>query len=178
MHQLVIFIFNKRFFSPFRWLATGRANRNVCKAYDVLFPDGYCKHILGNSAVFGKTMEDLQNKEQKLLRTLEFLRLTLIVPQLVSESCFAGFEDIYCHNYFPRCYISSSPQPVCREACEGKFFLKVCDHLIKWGETINKENLEKGLFFSRHLKVDDINCTTLPYRNQTSNCYYPDVIQG
>ena len=174
MHQLVIFIFNKRFFSLFRWLATGRANRNVCEAYDVLFPDGYCEHILGNSPVFGKTIEDLWNNDIKM-RRYNLLKVYLESSREidVGESCLAAVDDIYCHYYFPRCYISSSPQPVCREACEEKF-LEVCDQELKVAKTFNRENLALAWPYY----WDIINCTTLPYRNQTSNCYYPDVIQG
>ncbi|XP_068700490.1 uncharacterized protein [Montipora foliosa] len=149
------------------WLATGRANRIVCKAYDVLFPDGYCKQILGNSPVFGK-MEDLRNNHEKL-RGFNVLKSSS--PQyFVRESCLAAIDDMCCHNYFPRCYISSSPQPICREACEEKF-LKVCDQEIKVAKTLNSEQP-----FSLPFNFEIMNCTTLPYRNQ-GNCYYPDVIQ-
>ena len=180
MHQLVIFIFNKRVFSLFRWPTTGWANRNVCQAYDLLFHDGHCKHILGNSPVFGKTMEDLQNNEKKmsmfgLLELLKPLKISII-----SKRCLAAVEDIYCHYYFPRCYNSSSVQPICREACERKFLLKehVCDQLIKAWKTLNRETLEHAFTLLRPSNlVYILNCTTLPSRNQTRNCYYP-VIQG
>ncbi|XP_068680678.1 uncharacterized protein [Montipora foliosa] len=155
------------------WLAPGRANRNVCEAYDVLFPDGYCEHILGNSPVFGKTKEDLRNNENSMLRYNLLKVYSKFYKELdVRESCLAAVDDIYCHYYFPRCYISSPPQPVCREACEEKF-LKVCDHEIKVAKTFNEDNP----VLSWPYYWDIINCTTLPYRNQTSNCYYPDVIQ-
>ncbi|XP_068721502.1 uncharacterized protein [Montipora capricornis] len=151
------------------WLATGRANGIVCKAYDVLFPDGYCKQILGNSPVFGK-MEDLRNNHE-IMRSFNDLKSTLQQLFEVRESCLAAVDDMYCHNYFPRCYISSSPQPVCREACEEKF-LKVCDQEIKAVKDFNRK-----MPFSLRLDFEIINCTTLPYRNPTGNCYYPDVIQ-
>ncbi|XP_068700438.1 uncharacterized protein [Montipora foliosa] len=155
------------------WLATGRANGNVCEAYDVLFPDGYCEHILGNSPVFGKTKEDLWNNEKKM-RRYDLLKVYLKISRQIDvrESCLAAVDDIYCHNYFPRCYISSSPQPVCREACEEKF-LNVCDQELKVAKTFNRENLVLAWPYY----WDIINCATLPFRNQTSNCYYPDVIQ-
>ncbi|XP_068721575.1 uncharacterized protein [Montipora capricornis] len=149
------------------WLATGRANRIVCKAYDVLFPDGYCKQILGNSPVFGE-MEDLRNNHEKL-RGFNVLKSSS-AQYFVRESCLAAIDDMCCHNYFPRCYISSSPQPLCREACEEKF-LKVCDQEIKVAKTLNSVQP-----FSLPFNFEIMNCTTLPYRNQ-GNCYYPDVIQ-
>ncbi|XP_068721500.1 uncharacterized protein [Montipora capricornis] len=151
------------------WLATGRANGIVCKAYDVLFPDGYCKQILGNSPVFGK-MEDFRNNHE-IMRSFNDLKSSLQQLFEVRESCLAAVDDMYCHNYFPRCYISSSPQPVCREACEEKF-LKVCDQEIKAVKDFNRKKP-----FSLRLNFEIINCTTLPYRNPTGNCYYPDVIQ-
>ncbi|XP_044175659.1 uncharacterized protein LOC114960826 isoform X2 [Acropora millepora] len=152
-------------------------NEAVCQPYDQVSPQGYCKHILGNLPVFG-TKQQLQDNEQKM-RRYELLKTYFkSLPNSspynykLRQSCVLVVDDIYCHNYFKRCYISSAPQPVCRDFCEDTF-LKVCDREIKIAEEFNKR---KDLFLLRYY-WEIINCTTLPYRNETSNCYYPDVIQ-
>ena len=153
-------------------------NEAVCQPYDQVSPQGYCKHILGNLPVFG-TKQQLQDNEQKM-RRYELLKTYFkSLPKSspynyeLRQSCVLVVDDIYCHNYFKRCYISSAPQPVCRDFCEDTF-LKVCDREIKIGEEFNRR---KDLFLWPYY-WEIINCTTLPYRNETSNCYYPDVIQG
>ena len=167
----------------YRLLALGVTKRSVgneavCQPYDQVSPQGYCKHILGNLPVFG-SKQQLQDNEQKMQR-YELLK-TYFKSQPKSspdnyelrQSCVLVVDDIYCHNYFKRCYISSAPQPVCRDFCEDTF-LKVCDREIKIAEEFNTR---KDLF-SWPYYWEIINCTTLPYRKETSNCYYPDVIQG
>ncbi|KAK2556836.1 Cell adhesion molecule Dscam2, partial [Acropora cervicornis] len=143
-------------------------------------PQGYCKHILGNLPVF-VTKQQLQDNE------LNIKRYDLMKMYFKSEnkpghftgklrqSCELVVDDIYCHYYFNRCYISSAPQPVCREFCEDTF-LKVCDQEIKFAEEFNRRS--KLLEHYTLGYWDIIDCTTLPYWNQTSNCYYADVIQA
>ena len=157
-------------------------NEAVCQPYDQVSPQGYCQHILGNLPVF-VTKQQLQDNELKMKR-YDLMKMYLKSPSENKPGSFTGklrqncelvVDDIYCHYYFKRCYISSEPQPVCRQFCEDTFS-KVCDQEIKFAEEFNRK--------SKHLdhyslgSWDIIDCTTLPYRNQTSNCYYADVIQG
>ena len=164
----------------YRLLALGVTKRSVgnaavCQPYDQVSPKGYCKHILGNLPVFG-TKQQLHDNELKMerykLHKLYFKSPLKNIEKL-RKSCELVVDDIYCHYYFKRCYISSAPQPVCREFCEDTF-LKVCDREIKTVKEFNRESNKTSWPFAWEI----IDCTTLPYRNQTSNCYYPDVIQG
>ena len=92
----------------------------------------------------------------------------------VRKSCLEQVDDIYCHHYFQRCYISSIPQPLCREACEELVF-RQCDREFKLALDFNRKRQQfpEWPFF-----WDVISCTTLPFRNESSNCYYPDKIRG
>jgi len=101
-------------------------NEAVCQPYDQVSPQGYCKHILGNLPVFG-TKQQLQDNEQKM-RRYELFKTYFKSPPKSSpynyklrQSCVLVVDDIYCHNYFKRCYSSSAPQPVCRDFCEDTF---------------------------------------------------------
>lgn len=94
---------------------------------------------------------------------------------VVRQSCLDMVDDVYCHHYFKRCYISSRPPLICRETCEELFF-KVCDREYKivkeFMNSTQREAVRYPYFF------DIIDCTTLPFRNESSNCYYPDKIRG
>ena len=169
----------------YRLLALGVTKRSVrneadCQPYDQVSPQGYCKHILGNLPVF-VTKQQLQDNEIKMKR-YDLMKMYFKSENKpghftgkLRQSCELVVNDIYCHYYFKRCYISSARQPVCREFCEDTF-LKVCDQEIKFAEEFNRRS--KLLEHYTLGYWDIIDCTTLPYRNQTSNCYYADVIQG
>ena len=89
----------------------------------------------------------------------------------VRQSCLEEVDDLYCHHYFKRCYFSFSPQPVCREACEELTF-KRCDREFKTVTAYNQLIRESPFYW------DIIDCTIMPFRNESSNCYYPDKIRG
>ena len=166
---------------------------SVCMPYgldkDLFENGGYCKHVLGNLPVFGNNVYELDENEKKI-RRFEVVKHLLEGPHRdskskqwinrgkffeVRQSCLKMVDDIYCHHYFKRCYISSKPQPVCREACEELMF-KVCDREVK---VVSEFNRDKKLFQdSWPYSWDLINCTTLPSWNESSNCYYPDKIRG
>ncbi|KAL9976276.1 hypothetical protein ACROYT_G013559 [Oculina patagonica] len=146
----------------------------VCTPYQVAFPKGYCKDIIGYLPVYGTHQFELHLNEIKLLLFQKFLErsransteegwqiITNDKSFAVRQSCLDMVDDVYCHHYFKRCYISSRPQVICREACEELFF-QVCDREHEMVKTLN---------------FDIIDCTTLPFRNQSSNCYYPDKIR-
>ena len=179
---------------------TKRFNGPVCEPYGLdnrLFQDGgYCKDILGNRPVYGSDLSELYENEKKMRRYqmtiylfhkmekyfLQKIRQNLTEEQKnirkksfwVRQSCLEEVDDIYCHHYFKRCYFSSSPQPVCREACEELTF-KRCDAEFKMVIGFNQERLK---FPDWPFYWDIINCTILPFRNESSNCYYPDDIRG
>ena len=171
----------------YRLLAPGVTKRSVghkavCRPYEQVHPQGYCKHILGNLPVFG-TKQELHENELKMKR-YDLNKAYFKSPPkgkpgpftaTLRQSCELVVDEIYCHYYFKRCYISSAPQPVCREFCEDTF-LKVCDQEIKVVEEFNRRRNEFSVDYIYFWDV--INCTNLPYRNQTGNCYYADVIQG
>ena len=165
----------------------------LCEPYGLdkrLFENGgYCKHVLGDLPVFGSDIYELEENEKKIRR---FEVIKQLIPRYhsnskdqqgiirgkfleVRQSCLEMVDDIYCHHYFKRCYISSKPQPVCRQACEELMF-KVCDREIKVVSEFNHNRL--GLFHSWPYSWDLINCTNLPSRNESSHCYYPDKIRG
>ena len=149
--------------------------------YQTAFPDGYCKDIIGYLPVYGSNQFELQLNEIRMQRyqvAKKLLEQTRGYPAedgafVVRQSCLDMVDDVYCHHYFKRCYISSSPPPICRETCEELFF-NVCDREYKMVE--NFTNSKGGLDFPYYFDI--INCTTLPFRNESSNCYYPDKIRG
>lgn len=165
---------------------------SVCMPYglnnDLFVNGGYCKHVLGNLPVFGSNIYELEENEKKM-RRFEVLKHLLKGRHSdskseqwarakffeVRQSCLKMVDDIYCHHYFKRCYIWSKPQPVCREACEELMF-KVCDREVKVVKEFNWDR--SNLFDSWPFSWDLINCTTLPSRNESRNCYYPDKIRG
>ena len=170
---------------------TKRFNRPLCVPYglsNLLFQKGgYCKDILGNRPVYGSSPLELYVNEGKMRRYQIATNLFHKIQQnltkeqkiikdkffWVRQSCLKKVDDIYCHHYFKRCYFSSSPQPVCREACEELIF-KQCDREFEMLTVYNQEGLKTS-----HWKYwDIINCTILPFRNESSNCYYPDKIRG
>lgn len=91
----------------------------------------------------------------------------------VRQSCLDMVDDVYCHHYFKRFYIDTNPQFVCREACT-KMFYHDCDReykiVLKFTE--ERQNTLYPFYF------DIINCTRLPSRNESSQCYTPDKIRG
>ena len=172
-------------------------NGPLCVPYGLIFSNGgYCKDIIGYQNVYGRDMNELVYNEKKLRRyqmttylfqqmAKDFLRqirrnLTDDQKRIrdqsfeVRQSCLEQVDDIYCHHYFKRCYISSSPQLLCREACEELFF-KHCDREYKMVLDFNqkRQNFPDWPFY-----WDIINCFTLPFRNESNNCYYPDKIRG
>ena len=62
----------------------------------------------------------------------------------------------------------------CREACEELVF-RQCDREFKVALDFNRKRQQfpEWPFF-----WDVVNCTTLPFRSESSNCYYPDKIRG
>ena len=172
-------------------------NGSLCEPYGLLFSKGgYCKDIIGYLPVYGRDKNELALNERKLRRyemtaylvqnmAKEFLRRmrqnltdgqkgTKVSSFEVRKSCLERVDDIYCHDYFKRCYISSGPQPVCREACEELLF-KFCDREYKMVLDFNRKRLQ---FPDWPFSWDIINCTTLPFRNESRNCYFPDKIRG
>ena len=171
----------------------------VCVPYGLEAPlfqnGGYCKNIIGNLPVYGRDINELNANENNLRR----FELTIyLFKQMVKaffrqiqwkltdepkktrdmsfgvrQSCLEHVDDIYCHHYFKRCYFSSSPQPVCREACE--VLTNHCDREFKM---VSDFNQERKKFPDWPFYWDIINCTTLPFRNESRNCYYPDKIRG
>lgn len=148
---------------------------------------GYCKHIIGNLPVYGSSMLELYKNEGNMRRfeiakyffpgskhVTEEQEVIKDKSLMVRQSCLKRIDDIYCHHYFKRCYISSSPQPVCREACE-KLMSKFCDREFK---TALEYNLRRRKQYNGAMYWDIINCSTLPFRNESSNCYYPNKTRG
>ena len=162
---------------------------SVCIPYgldDRLFQNGgYCKDIIGNLPVYGQDIYELYYNEEKLRRyqtAKDFLlqtrkNLTNGQQKILDgsfetrQSCLDSVDDIYCHYYFERCYINSTHQLLCREACEELYF-KLCDREYKLMTQFNNKDPIFPFYW------DIINCTTLPFRNESRNCYYPDKIRG
>ncbi|XP_078365666.1 uncharacterized protein LOC144649949 isoform X2 [Oculina patagonica] len=152
----------------------------VCIPYQSAFSNGYCKDIIGYLPVYGTDFMELQNNEDNMLRfrvAKGFVEQALKNSTeedgfVVRQSCLDMVDDVYCHHYFKRCYISSRPPLICREACEQLYY-HVCDREFKMVEDFMKsrEGIDYPYYF------DIINCTTLPFRNESSNCYYPDKIR-
>ena len=164
--------------------------QGICRPYGRIFQNGgYCKSVLNNLPVYGKDLKELYVNERKLrlyqvakdflLKTRENSTnkpsVMLDSSFEVRKSCLKAVDDIYCHHYFKRCYLSSGPQILCREACQDLFF-RLCNREFKLVSNFNKDRLyqtpEYPFFW------DIINCTILPFQNESSNCYYPDKIRG
>ncbi|KAL9976279.1 hypothetical protein ACROYT_G013562 [Oculina patagonica] len=147
-----------------------------CSPYQGTFPNGYCKDIIGYLPVYG-SYQDLHESETKL-RNYQMAKNFLLKTRQqrgingiyfsVRQSCLDMVDDVYCHHYFKHCNISSKPQFICRETC-NKLLFEVCDREIKLVKTFAEE--EPSIF------MEIINCRTLPFRNESSNCYYPDKIR-
>ena len=145
----------------------------------------YCKYILGNQPV-NETPRDMEHDKDMwryqyakqygwifLFPHFAFTKgITFKKPSEVNQ-CFKKIDDIYCHYYYRRCYIDSKPQPICREACEELEFT-YCSRVFKEALLMNKKTNKKILTF--HWVI--INCTAVPFRNETTNCYYPDHDKG
>ena len=160
----------------------------LCLPYQAKFPDGYCKGILGYQPIYGTDSYELEENERKMLR---YQIAKSFVEQsrgkngevdfednsyVLRQSCMDMVDDVYCHHYFKRCYISSRPPLICRETCEQLFF-KVCDREFKIVEDfMNSTQLHSRLNYPYFFDI--IDCTTLPFQNESSNCYYPDKIRG
>ena len=151
----------------------------VCLPYQALFRTGYhgyCEDIIGYLPVYGSNKNELYENEMKMYRyraMKTFLEQTrqnsTDNSYVVRQSCLDMVDYVYCHHYFKRCYISSSPQFVCREACDNLYY-KACDREFKMVmDFLNSQG---------PYPFDIINCTTLSFRNESSNCYYPDEIRG
>ena len=161
----------------------------MCTPYQLAFPNGYCKNIIGYKQVYGTDRNELQHNEVKMLRyhvAKTFLersrrnstkegRKTVLNDNsfVVRQSCLEMVDDVYCHHYFKRCYISSEPQLLCREACEN-LFSKVCDREFKM--VVDFTQSTQGFYLRYYFDI--IDCTTLPFQNESPNCYYPDKIRG
>lgn len=91
------------------------------------------------------------------------------------ERCRKMDTDVFCHESFKRCYISSSPQLLCREICEDLEF-NVCKREYKRMKefTVQVHRSSSGYPYTFIMR----NCKTLPFRNESPNCYYPDEIRG
>lgn len=164
------------------------ADGPLCVPYGLNFQNGgYCKDIIGNLPVYGSDIYELYDNEKKLrlyqvakdfvLQTRENSTkgMRKVTDGLfeVRQSCLDAVDDIYCHYYFKRCYISSSPQVLCREACD-ELFLNLCDREYKMVSDFILSQTRSEYPFS----WDIIDCKTLPFRNESSDCYYPDKIRG
>ena len=160
----------------------------LCLPYQAKFPDGYCKEILGYQQIYGTNSYELEENEMKMLRyqmAKSFIEQSrgengeVIIEDnsyVVRQSCLDMVDDVYCHHYFKRCYISSRSPLICRETCEQLYF-KVCDREFKIVEDFtNSTRLHSRLNYPYFFDI--IDCTTLPFRNESSNCYYPDKIRG
>ena len=173
---------------PFRYVLPARTERSVvdgsmCEPY-AISPRTYCNPVLGNAFVF-RGQKDLERLEKNLLR---FEMIKDAIPMLVAsvrdkrlmsrhntyQRCLEMADDLYCHHYFQRCFMSSDPQPVCREACL-LFKTEVCVHQVK---ILVEFNLKRHLYPQFNYGWDIIDCTTLPFQNESWNCYYPDKVRG
>ncbi|KAL9976277.1 hypothetical protein ACROYT_G013560 [Oculina patagonica] len=170
-----------------KWSAA-HSEPGVCTPYQATFPNGYCKGVIGYQRVYGTNQNELQHSERKMLRyhvaksflvqsrrnsTEQGRKIVLNHNSfVVRQSCLDMVDDVYCHHYFKRCYISSRPPPICREACEDLFF-KVCDREFKMVVDFTKST--EAYYLRYYFEL--INCTTLPFQNDSSDCYYPDKIR-
>lgn len=164
--------------------------QGICRPYGRIFQTGgYCKSVLNNLPVYGKDLNELYVNERKLQLyqvAKDFLLKTrknstdkpsvmLDSSFEVRQSCLKAVDDIYCHHYFKRCYLSSSPQILCREACQDLIF-RLCNREFKLVSDFNKDRLYQTPEYPYFWDI--INCTILPFQNESSNCYYPDKIRG
>lgn len=144
----------------------------------------YCNDIIGNQPIIATT-KDMFYYDDSMWRwqyqAVSYRRASLHISEgkksdRLSEidQCFKQIDDIYCHYYYKCCYIDSKPQPICREACEELEF-KHCKREFREALKMNFERRDRRIY---QYHWDIINCTTLPYRNETTNCYYPNHDQG
>ena len=156
-----------------------------CIPYQAQFPNGVCKDILGYQPIYGMSLNELKGKEYgrrnyQLTKTLvKQERVNSLGNETVDEffnareRCEKMDDDVSCHESFERCYISSSPQLLCRETCEELAF-NVCKREYKLYEELNEAQRDSGYPYTYVIR----NCTALPFRNESPNCYYPDEIRG
>ena len=168
--------------------STVHSGPGLCLPYQSKFPDGYCKSILGYQPIYGTDLYELEENEMNMLRyqiAKNFVESSrekngeVVINDnsyVVRQSCLDMVDDVYCHHYFKRCYISSRPPPVCREACEQLFF-KVCDREFKIVEDF-MNSTQRHYALNYPYFFDIIDCKALPFRNESSNCYYPNHIRG
>ena len=148
-----------------------------CTPYQALFPNGYCKDIIGFQQIYGRNRNELQHNEEKMLQFRKFLLkgshgnltdgvqiIIYGIPFVLRQNCLDMVNNVYCHHYFKRCYIASRPQLICKETCKELFF-KVC-------------GLNYKMMALLRSKFDLIDCSTLPFRNKSSSCYYPNKTRG
>lgn len=146
--------------------------------------DSYCNDIIGNQPIIA-TPKDMFYYDDSMWRwqyqAVSYRRASLGISEGKKsdrsseiDQCFKQIDDIYCHYYYKRCYIDSKPQPICREACEELEF-KHCKREFREALKMNFERRDRRIY---QYHWDIINCTTLPYRNETTNCYYPNHDQG
>ena len=166
----------------------------VCIGYgtiDHLFSKGsYCGHVIGTQPVEVIPAKILINEHKmrvyQLFKTkvLQSPGLFMNLNKLRNKyfvapprrKCLEQIDDIYCHHYFKRCFIDSwGSQMLCREACEELIF-QVCDREFKEASDFNKGRDSRKDFFGFYWDI--IDCTRLPFRNESNNCYYPDKVRG
>ena len=148
--------------------------------------NSYCGHIIGNLHVNVSEVErkinEYKMKTYQLLKEyvlqtpgkfIAGMNISFVAPR---RKCLEQIDDIYCHHYFKRCFIDSRrPQMLCREACEELLF-QICDREFKEASDFNKGLNSRKSFFGYYWDI--IDCTRLPFRNESNNCYYPDKVRG
>lgn len=157
----------------------------MCIPYQAKFPNGACKDIIGYQPVYGININKLKSNERGQSR-YQLVKTLTMQQQVYSsgnnalddfftsrERCLKMDADVSCHQSFKRCYISSSPQLICREICEDLTF-NVCKREYKIIEDFVKS--QQGSSYPYTFETTD--CSTLPFRNESPNCYYPDEIRG
>lgn len=143
----------------------------------------YCKYILGRQTVMNRTskLDNLYDADMWRYQYAKHFGRLFLNPHKGAKfnkpsevnKCFKQIDDIYCHYYYKRCYFDSDPQLICREACEELEF-KNCQQLFKKAAEMNKSTNRR--IYPYYWVI--INCTVLPFRNETTNCYYPDHEKG
>ncbi|KAL9976280.1 hypothetical protein ACROYT_G013563 [Oculina patagonica] len=161
--------------------ATRERTLGVCIPYQAKFPKGSCKDILGYQPVYAinqKVLEMIDSAHSRYQVIKTFIRVTSSRNNATDnfyadrERCLEKENDMTCHNYFKRCYISSSPQLLCREACEDLIF-NVCKREAKILADFVEQRRRSGSFDG----FGAMNCSKMPFRNVSTNCYYPDEMR-
>ena len=138
---------------------------------------------MGYQPVYEETLKELE-KSERAYSSSESLVKFIMEKQgnssghndsfiAARERCLERENDMSCHNFFKRCYISFRPQSLCREACEDLIF-NVC----KLEARIFAEFLERMRHSGFRYPFKVMNCTAMKFRNESPNCYYPDKMRG